>query len=90
MKIGNMISCNDDPPLHGLSSGTAGQGGFLVTKSPHRKPLFGAATFIIYGGMGVSTPIIIYEQHDFHGKCSTTETFNGSFTSLPQVFSRIR
>ena len=28
----------------------------------------GAATFIIYGGMGVSTPIIMSERHDFHGK----------------------
>ncbi len=55
-------------PASGPLRGTAGQEHFLVTKSPHREPHFGAAEYIVSGGMGVSTPINMYEPNDFQGK----------------------
>ena len=62
----------DVPPHQALSIGTAGQGSFRLFRSLNRRGGVpsGAAIFIITGGMGVSTPIILFEQHDFHGKSS--------------------
>ena len=41
---------------------------FYIIDPPHRKPLRDRG-FIIIGGMGASTPIIVPEKGDFRGKC---------------------
>ncbi|MDP3564587.1 MAG: hypothetical protein Q8R70_08860 [Methanoregula sp.] len=76
------IVFGDDPPLQDLSLGTAGQEGFLhfSFKSLNRRggAPSGAAAFIVSGGMGVSTPIIIPEECDFHGKSCFGNSLNFS------------
>ena len=71
----------DGPPPQGLSLGTAGQDGFLhfSFKSLIRRTgsPFGGGGFIVIGGVGVSTPIIILEECDFHGKPSKKEGGQG-------------
>jgi hypothetical protein len=78
MEIGSMIWCNDDPPPQGLSEARRGKEVscicifyFLVIDPPRGRP-FGAAGFIVSGGMGVSTPITINEF------CFSVETHAGN------------
>jgi hypothetical protein len=53
MKIGIMMLCNDDSPPQGFFLGTARQGSFFSPKIATGVLLSGAATFIVYGVMGV-------------------------------------
>jgi hypothetical protein len=59
-------------PPHGLSLGTSRQGVFSFSPSMNRRggAPSGAADYIVSGGMGVSTPIIIPEIDIFYVKPS--------------------
>ena len=88
MKIGTMIGCNDDAPPQGLSLGMAGQEDFLhfSFKSLIRRgaPFEGGGVCRIWG-KGVSTPINMFELHDFHKKPSKKERGQGSALSRQPI-----
>ena len=57
---------------------------FSVTEPPRGAPS-GAAEFIVSGGMGVSTPIIISQGFDFHGKTYIFLTLLGTCKHAPSA-----